>query len=71
VQGYLGVRSENRHSNFFLTRGNVGNKGGFGGTGEFIGGAGRSSQIFYKYFLKVRSKIYSVCCHVNTLKLKG
>jgi len=27
---------------FFLTRGNVGNKGGFGGTGEFIGGAGRS-----------------------------
>jgi len=46
IWGCNAVKFRKDTVNFFLTRSNVGNKVGFGGTGDFFGGAGRSPHIF-------------------------
>jgi len=53
--------------NFFLTRGNVGNKVGFGGTGDFFGGAGRSPLLTC---MKQKINTYPLVRNLEKVKIR-
>jgi len=68
IWGCSAVKERKETVTYFLTKGKHGNKVGFGGTGEIIGGAGRSPlqpvfHILNQLQRVTRSLFFLVVCH--------